>query len=123
MHELSMAEALVDEVLEVAARHGLGRVIEVEIEAGALRGIVPEIMRMAFEAAAGGTLAEGARLTMVTVEASAECGTCGSIFSPRPDDYVCPSCLTANARVLRGEGLILKTVAGNPTNHDETGGR
>jgi hydrogenase nickel incorporation protein HypA/HybF len=59
MHELSIAEAIVD----VAVRHAAGRrVTKVEVSVGALRQVVPDALDFAFGLVARGTALDGAEL-------------------------------------------------------------
>jgi hydrogenase nickel incorporation protein HypA/HybF len=56
MHELSLAEAIVD----VAVRHAAGRpVSKVEVSVGHLRQVVPEALEFAFGLVAQGTALDG----------------------------------------------------------------
>ena len=61
MHELSIAEAIVD----VAARHAAGRrVLRVEVKVGHLRQVVPDSLCFAFGLVAQGTALDGAELAI-----------------------------------------------------------
>jgi hydrogenase nickel insertion protein HypA len=62
VHELSIAQALVRMLAEEAARHGTNRIVSVRLRLGRLSGIVGEALTFAFDVAAQGTVAEGARL-------------------------------------------------------------
>src|SRR5690242_2586488 len=59
LHELSIAQSVVDAVCERAA----GRSVHsVRLRVGALTAVVPEAMQFCFDLAVEGTVAEGARL-------------------------------------------------------------
>ena len=60
MHEMSIAIQILDTALAAAADSGAGRVTEVEIEAGAMKLIVPEALEFAWSVVIEGTLAAGA---------------------------------------------------------------
>ncbi len=62
MHELSIAETLVEMLAAEAARHRAEKILSVRIRLGRLSGIVSDALSFSFDVAAQGTIAEGARL-------------------------------------------------------------
>jgi hydrogenase nickel incorporation protein HypA/HybF len=74
VHELAIAEAI---LATVADRTGGARVGRIVLEIGRLCPIAPDAVRFCFDLAAGGTLAEGARLEIVEVPGRARCRGCG----------------------------------------------
>ncbi len=79
MHELSIAEALADQV----RRHNPAgaQVRGVEIRVGALRGLEPEALRMCWDAVTHGTAIEGAVLEVDLQPWSIVCGACGRAWT------------------------------------------
>jgi hydrogenase nickel incorporation protein HypA/HybF len=112
MHEMSIAMELLDQLERLADEHGLARIETVRLEAGTLRGIVPEAMTLAFEAAAAGTRAEGASLELAIVPAEAVCRLCEKRFEPELFSFLCPACGRADVRLVRGNDIILASVTG-----------
>ena len=80
MHEMSIAAAMLDGVLQVAEQAGAARVEAVEVEIGVMKQVVPEALRVAWEAVRADTLADGAVLRIEEVPAAAECRRCGRRF-------------------------------------------
>jgi len=111
VHELSVASALIEQVLDIADKNQLERVAEIEVEAGALRQIVPELMLTAFAEVSRGTRAEGATLTLREIKAEARCRQCQGAFTPLIDNFLCPSCEAADVDILQGDEIILKSVS------------
>ena len=109
MHEMSIAVALVDQVVELAGQHGARRIDEVAIDVGILRLVVPEALTEAFKIVAEGTLAKGAELTIAEVTASAECRKCGHAYPAAVDDYLCPQCGQADPHFVGGNDIIIKS--------------
>ncbi len=62
MHEAHLTADLVHKLEELAAAEGGGRVTRIRVKLGALSHFTPEHFREHFEAAAAGTLAEGAEV-------------------------------------------------------------
>jgi hydrogenase nickel incorporation protein HypA/HybF len=83
VHEFSIAEALAAQVLRYAPDGG--RVREVEIRVGVLRGLDPEAMSMSWQAVTTGTELEGCSLKMDIRPWTLSCGQCGRRWtSPVP---------------------------------------
>ncbi|MBN1825826.1 MAG: hydrogenase maturation nickel metallochaperone HypA [Candidatus Eisenbacteria bacterium] len=113
MHEMSIAVELIAGLERLAVEHRIRRYEEVVVAAGALRGVVPEALDIAFACAAEGTPAEGARLVLETVPALAVCRACGHVFAPAVDDYLCDSCGVADVEIREGNDIILRSVTGD----------
>ena len=83
VHEFSIAEALAGQVQRHAP--AIGRVREVEICVGALRGLEPESLRMCWEAVTYGTPIAGSILNVDLRPWTIACSTCGRTWtSPVP---------------------------------------
>ena len=107
MHELAIAEALVD----IACRHADGRrVTRVEVKVGHLRQVVPSALAFAFELVATDTAAEGAELVLEEVPAAGRCRDCDAESALGGFPLLCARCGGANVEVLRGEELLVDTL-------------
>jgi hydrogenase nickel insertion protein HypA len=104
---------LVSQIVDIAETNRLPHVDEVELETGVLRLVVPEIMQTAFEEATRDTIASGATLVLTQKKARVQCRSCGLTFEPQVDDFTCPACRIADAKVLEGDQIILKSVSCN----------
>lgn len=111
MHELSIAMQLIEQIVEIAEENQLRRVDEVELEAGVLRQVIPQMMQTAFQEAANQTVAEGAVLMIRDIPAKAQCRQCRLEFEPEVDNFLCPECQVADVKVLEGNTIILKSVS------------
>ena len=113
MHEMSIAESLMDQIIDIAETNHMESVAEVELETGHLRQVIPEVMREAFLAVTQGTIADGAELIINEVAPLAACRQCKGGFTPQIDDFLCPQCRQADVDILKGDEIILKSVVGN----------
>jgi hydrogenase nickel incorporation protein HypA/HybF len=66
MHEVTLAENVLQIVEDAARREGLRRVHAVWLEIGQIASVEPDAMRFCFDAVARDSVAEGARLEIVT---------------------------------------------------------
>lgn len=92
MHEMSLAEGVLQAIEQSAATHGFSRVKTVWLEIGTLSAVEPEAMRFCFDAVVRGTLAEGAKLEILLVEGRGCCATCGKTVPVRNRYDPCPLC-------------------------------
>lgn len=76
MHEMALAESVLDLIEDCLLREGGKRIKTVRLEIGKLSAVEPEAMRFCFDAVARGTLAEGAALDIIEQEGSAWCFDC-----------------------------------------------
>jgi len=92
MHEMSLAESVLDIVEEAAATQGFRRVKSVVLEIGQLAAVEQEAMRFCFDAVMQGSVAEGARLEVIEVPGSGWCMRC-AVTVPMADRLdICPHC-------------------------------
>jgi hydrogenase nickel incorporation protein HypA/HybF len=115
MHELAVAEGLVDEVTE---RLPGTKISEVRLEIGPLTGVVADSLRFCFDLATEGTTLEGASLQITEPAVKCECRTCGDTFVPDGAGgsgargapiLLCP-CGSADVAVLSGQQLTITSV-------------
>jgi hydrogenase nickel incorporation protein HypA/HybF len=106
MHELSIAEGIVDIVAEASHKQGDARITAVHLRLGALAGVVEEALRFSFEVAAAGTAAEKAELRIERVPVTVYCPLCQmERILPGPQPVSCPECGTPTPRVIAGTEL------------------
>lgn len=92
MHEMSLAEGVL-QILEDAARaQSFARVKTVWLEIGRLSSVEPEAMRFCFDAVTRGSLADGARLEIIDVPGRGQCLACGAVVEIAAVYDPCPRC-------------------------------
>lgn len=111
MHELSIAQYLIESASDAAAAEGAQRVTRLVTRIGALSGVVKEALRFSFDLAAEGTACEGAVLEIEDVPATVECPHCDRQQTLADCwAFVCPVCGTATPKLLTGRDLDLISV-------------
>lgn len=108
MHEMSLCQGIVRILEEQAAAHDYKRVRTVRLEIGPLATVEPEALKFCFDAATRGTLAENAKLEIITTAASAWCFSCGETVTISERNGVCPSCGGYRLQVTGGDELRIK---------------
>ena len=95
MHELALAQGMLDIALEELARHNCTRLKLLRVEVGALSGVVCESLSFAFESLVKGTVHEKAVLDIVRIPLKLRCGSCQCEFEGEhgPGELsACPQC-------------------------------
>jgi len=78
MHELSIAQSLLDTVIATAAQHGAKRISTIRLRIGGLRQVVEESLRQAFAILSEGSIAESAAVEIDWVLSVWRCTGCGN---------------------------------------------
>ena len=105
MHEMALAGSVRDIVEETARRNGARSIVVVRMELGSLSHVEPGALRFCFDAVMRGSLAEGARLEIVTTPGEAWCMPCGETVPLARIGEPCPRCGSYQLQVLRGESM------------------
>ena len=108
MHEMSLAQGVIDIILDQAIAQKFDRVKRVVLEVGALSCVDPHALEFGFDAVANGTLAEGAELTIDTCPAKARCFDCETELNLTSRADTCPNCHSSKLLLTEGEELRLK---------------
>jgi hydrogenase nickel incorporation protein HypA/HybF len=107
MHEMSIAQGIIDLCLEHA---GGRRITSLDVEIGELSSVVPEAIEFCFEACSRETLMEGARLTIIRVPGSGQCQECGR-KTPLTELYgSCGHCGSGRVTIVTGEELRVREI-------------
>jgi hydrogenase nickel incorporation protein HypA/HybF len=110
MHELSIANALIDQVCDHAASAGAVRVAEINIRMGVLSGIA-RALYFCFPSASRDTLCEGAILRIDEVPLTVMCTHCEAVKTPAAlYNFRCPDCGRPTPKVLTGREMQLVSI-------------
>ncbi len=110
MHELALAESMLQIVEEAARADGFSRVSRVVLEIGQLAVVEAEAMRFCFDAVVRGSIAEGATLDIVDVPGSGWCQACATTVPMSDIVAACPQCGGYPLKANGGKELKLRTL-------------
>lgn len=110
MHELAVAQALVEQVEAVIREHDATAASLIRVRIGPLAGVVPELLENAFPLVAAGSRMEHARLEFTEAPIRVRCGTCGAESAATMNRLVCGDCGDWRTRILSGDELLLESV-------------
>ena len=110
MHELSLAENVLQMIEETARTDGFLRVRKIILEIGQLAAVDPAAMRFCFDAVVRGSLAENAILEIVEVPGIGWCSDCQVMVSIDDAIAACPLCGGCRVQARGGRELRLKAL-------------
>jgi hydrogenase nickel incorporation protein HypA/HybF len=110
VHELSLCQALLQEVATIATRHRARAVERISVEVGRLSGVEPELLLRAFEIARVGSCSARAVLSLTVLEITVRCADCGAASPAQPNRLLCGVCGGYRTQVLEGDELRLRAI-------------
>ena len=110
MHELSICQALVDQLEGIAAQHPGKQVAEVYLGIGPLSGVVPQLLNDAFSVARAGSCADAATLHIHESKIIVRCLSCSKQSPATANRLLCSHCGEWQTELVSGDELLLERV-------------
>lgn len=108
MHEMSLAEGILQLLEDAALKQEFSKVTAVWLEIGALSGVEVEAMKFCFDAVTRDSIADGARLEIVSLPGTGWCMECANTV-PMTEVYgECPQCGSYQLQVTGGTEMRVK---------------
>jgi len=108
MHEMSIAESVLQIIEDQARTQGFARVKTVWLEIGQLAGVETESLRFCFEVVARDSVARDARLQIVATAGRGWCMDCARYVAVTARYEPCPNCGGFQIEVTGGEEMRVK---------------
>ena len=111
MHELSIANSLVEIAAEHAGKAGATGIRSITLWIGALSCVHESALRYSFDLVTEGTLLEGAKLKIVNLPVMIFCATCNKETElPGIQRFRCPVCDEPSDDIRQGRELDLESI-------------
>jgi hydrogenase nickel incorporation protein HypA/HybF len=110
MHEMSLAEGILEVVEATARREQARRVKRVILEIGALASVEIEALRFCFDAVTRASLAEHAALDILTLPGRGWCMPCGQEVALAALADACPHCGSFQVQPVGGMEMRVKEI-------------
>ena len=110
VHELSICQALLNQVTGITRAAGMAQVERIVIAVGPLAGVEPGLLSSAFSVMRLGGCAAAAELVIESVEIRVDCAACGAVTAAVANRLLCAACGGYHTRVIAGEELRLLRV-------------
>lgn len=108
MHEMSIAEGILQIVEDAARQQGFKRVTEVRLEIGALSGVEIEALTFCLDVVLQHGIAEGARIELEKVPGTGYCLGCGETVPVLALYDACPKCGSYQVQATGGTEMRVK---------------
>jgi hydrogenase nickel incorporation protein HypA/HybF len=110
MHELSIAQSIIELAEQQRLNHHATVVEELELEIGALAGIDIPTFTFALESSVKGTSLEKARIVRRDIPGEGRCGDCEKTFPINTLFSACPFCGSYAVKITGGKELRIKSM-------------
>lgn len=110
MHEMSLAEGVLQLVEDTARREKASRVKLVVLEIGRLSSVEPEAIKFCFEAVTHGSIAQGAALEIIAVAGAGWCMPCAETVAMSELYGACPQCGSHQVQATGGTEMRVKEI-------------
>lgn len=108
MHEMAIAQGILDIALTANEQEGGGRIIKIKLHIGEMTGVEPDALLFCFGALAAGTAASEADLDIEVIPLTGRCESCGYEFPIERYRFVCPSCQSVKVETISGRELAVE---------------
>jgi hydrogenase nickel incorporation protein HypA/HybF len=103
MHELSVAQDILQIAIRKARAEGATRIEGIRVAVGVLTTYVDDSLRFYWDSITEGTIAEGSTIEFVRIEGRVKCLSCRHEYATQTAEFRCPCC----------GGLWTQSLAGN----------
>jgi len=105
MHEMSIAQSILEIVDETLAKQNNGKLQEVVVQIGELVAVVPDSLEFCYEALVKDTKYESSKIIINVLPIKANCKKCDNRFEIKNMLFICPQCESTNIQVTQGQEL------------------
>ena len=110
MHELSVCQAMLEQVENLAAQHHATSVSIIKVSIGPLSGVEAALLAQAFPVAAAGSIAEQAALEIEMMPIRVRCRQCNAESEATVNRLLCGACGHWQTTVISGDEMLLNSV-------------
>jgi hydrogenase nickel incorporation protein HypA/HybF len=110
MHELSVAQNIVEIIQQHVPESEWARVEKIRLKIGASAGIVPESLKFSFQAITADTALRHARLNIESLPFRIHCQSCDTTAENDAGLALCLHCGSADTKILSGSELDITEI-------------
>jgi len=115
MHEVSIAQSIVELAEQQARIHQASEIEELELEVGSMAGVELQTLDFALISVVKGTMLENAKIIRHDILGEGICGECENVFRIDTLFSPCPNCGSHLVNITKGRELRIKSIVVNKT--------
>lgn len=108
MHEMALAQGILDVALSNASQHGAVKIGRIKLLVGEMTHVEPESLRFCFTALSAGSIAESAVVDIEVTPLRGRCRECNREFSVAGYCFICPECRSSSVEIISGRELTVE---------------
>jgi len=105
MHELSLAQNIIEIVQDIIQDQNGAVVTEVAVDIGELVAVVPDSLEFCYNTLIEDTTLKGSRLKVNIIPLKGTCSACATEFHIKDMVFLCPQCDSTSITVNQGQEL------------------
>jgi len=110
VHELHLAEDVLEKIKAEAKTLGLSKVTYAKVKIGESRVTDPPEFKEIFSTISAGSAADGMELDLEILPLKALCSDCKKSFNPKVLRLDCPQCGSTNIQISSGKELFVESL-------------
>ena len=110
MHELSIAQSILDIVNQHLPANNTTHVKSVKVKIGKLSNVLPDSLQFCFEAITKDSDFEKTQLILNIIPITIKCNDCNKLTEINDYVFSCPSCDSTNINVIAGNDLNIEEI-------------
>jgi hydrogenase nickel incorporation protein HypA/HybF len=110
MHELALAESIVNIVKTEMKKYPGSKALKVAIKLGALHEIVPDALQFGFDTMTTDSSLAGAKLDIERIPIRGKCRDCNQEFEIEEYLFICPQCYSGAIELTQGDILEISHI-------------
>ena len=110
MHEMSIAQSILDIVQEEMARHQVDQLASINIAVGKLSAIVPSSLSFCWQVLTDQSDMAGVTLNIREVPLTYMCTECGQNFTSPEMVFTCPHCDADTPMLTAGRDMTIESI-------------
>jgi hydrogenase nickel incorporation protein HypA/HybF len=112
MHEASVASEILHIVQQAAAAGGVDKVTTITLQIGAFSCIQPDLLQFAFDVISRNTVAQDAKLQIISMPGKAWCNHCQQEYEITFTQRACPVCGIVSREIVGGKEAVVQSIEG-----------
>lgn len=110
MHELSIAQNIIQIVNNCVEKDKLGLVEKIYLKLGLLSNVLADSLHFSFNSIVENTPLQNSKLNIEILPIKIKCNECDEINSTGDFIFVCPTCNSPSISIISGDEMIISSI-------------